>query len=141
TCLVDQLRIVGQSNTLSGLRGTWLGTRDSLASDRYCPEHWIDQPTGISAPTKFTLKLGGEIWRIHKSDADDWPSMPHAHRVQGREKLDLITGRLWYDRNRSDGTVKERVLDELQSEVAYRWPEVAISSRYSSEIRRPVLPR
>ncbi len=34
--------------------------------------------------------------RVHKADADDWPSDLHAHSlINPREKLDLYTGRVY----------------------------------------------
>jgi hypothetical protein len=39
-----------------------------------------------------TIKEGGKQWRIHLSDADDWPSKPHAHFYAGNLKLDLRNG-------------------------------------------------
>jgi hypothetical protein len=32
------------------------------------------------------LRVNGERWRIHKSDADPNPSNPHAHCVAGKHK-------------------------------------------------------
>ena len=51
-------------------------------------------------------KLNGAHWEIHLSDADDWPSKPHAHNVETGLKLDLRTGDL-YDprRKRKDAFV------------------------------------
>lgn len=138
--LVRQLRVLGPDNALSDLRGNWLGSADSLAKPRHCPEHWIEETAGLSSSTQFTLKMGGASWRVHKSDADPWPSTPHAHRLGGREKVDLVTGQLWYYRKRSGGRVAHDVLTALQAEVAVRWPDVTITSMCSSEIRRPAPP-
>lgn len=30
-------------------------------------------------------RVGGEVWRVHKGDADPYPSQPHAHCVGGRK--------------------------------------------------------
>lgn len=32
-------------------------------------------------------KVKGEIWRVHKYDADPFPSNPHAHCVGGRDRF------------------------------------------------------
>lgn len=44
---------------------------------------------------EITLKSGGEIWCIHKGDRDPFPSSPHAHNVETKEKLDLSNGLLY----------------------------------------------
>ena len=42
-----------------------------------------------------TIKTGGEIWRIHKNDADPFPSVPHAHNLETGVVLHLGTGDLY----------------------------------------------
>jgi hypothetical protein len=37
------------------------------------------------------VKHKNEIWRIHKTDSDPFPSKPHAHNVESDLKLDLRT--------------------------------------------------
>jgi hypothetical protein len=32
-------------------------------------------------------KVDGEVWQVHKTDADPFPSKPHAHCVGGRENF------------------------------------------------------
>jgi hypothetical protein len=55
-------------------------------------------PDGQRLLLEWEVKHNG-IWRIHKSDPDDvFPSDPHGDRVDGPEKLDLYTGRV-YDVN------------------------------------------
>lgn len=46
------------------------------------------------------LKSGGQVWTIHKNDADPWPSDPHAHLEGSPYKLDLSTGVLYLKRER-----------------------------------------
>jgi hypothetical protein len=46
------------------------------------------------------FKVGGEIWRVNKNDADPFPSTPHAHCISGRDRfigctLHLGTGELF----------------------------------------------
>jgi len=42
-----------------------------------------------------TIKVKGEIWRIHKSDKDPCPSNPHAHNLEAGYKLHLGSGDLF----------------------------------------------
>ena len=47
---------------------------------------------------KARFKAAGQIWVIHKYDADPFPSNPHAHQLEDNLKLDLSNGN--YFRNR-----------------------------------------
>ncbi|MEM5433476.1 conserved hypothetical protein [Cupriavidus taiwanensis] len=38
------------------------------------------------------FKVSGEVWRVHKSDADPYPSNPHAHCVGGAKRCTLHLG-------------------------------------------------
>jgi hypothetical protein len=49
--------------------------------------------------TEQTIKTKGEIWQIHKSDVDAFPSVPHAHNYETGVVLHLGSGDM-YDRNR-----------------------------------------
>ena len=42
--------------------------------------------------TKVRVKAKGQIWIIHKNDADPRPSNPHAHNLEQNIKLDLGNG-------------------------------------------------
>jgi hypothetical protein len=45
------------------------------------------------------IKHKGEIWVIHKNDADPWPSNPHAHNMEQGYKLHLGNGDLYDYKN------------------------------------------
>lgn len=54
------------------------------------------------------FKVSGEIWRVHLSDADPFPSSPHAHCIGGTKrivgcKLHLGTGQLFSAKNKPMG--------------------------------------
>jgi hypothetical protein len=54
---------------------------------------------GLSLLQK-SYRLRGEVWQVHKGDADPYPSNPHAHCIEGRRfyeglKLHLGTGDLY----------------------------------------------
>ncbi|MCT0216880.1 hypothetical protein KQ298_11170 [Synechococcus sp. CS-1330] len=58
-------------------------------------------PSGIPRLlTERTVKVKGEIWRVHTNDADGFPSIPHAHNYETGVVLDLGNGAM-YDRNRN----------------------------------------
>lgn len=54
-------------------------------------------PSGVvRAAYEATIKRDGCIWRIHKNDADPYPSNPHAINIESGLKLDLSTGDLYF---------------------------------------------
>ena len=53
-------------------------------------------PAGVQqALDEERVKHNGEIWTIHKSDKDPFPSNPHAHNYEKRLKMDLGSGELY----------------------------------------------
>jgi hypothetical protein len=76
-------------------------------------------------------RLRGEVWRVHKGDADPYPSNPHAHCVDGRrfyqgKKLHLGTGEL-YDRAHATGfRYPPRDFARLCEMIAPKFPGIAL---------------
>ena len=69
--------------------------------------------------TEKTLKVKGEIWQIHKNDADPFPSVPHAHNYAAGVAMDLGTGEMFDTRNRqSVGKIGCKKLLRLRGELA-----------------------
>lgn len=50
--------------------------------------------------TEQTVKVKGEIWQVHKNDADSFPSVPHAHNYASGLSLHLGTGELFKKRDK-----------------------------------------
>jgi len=73
--------------------------------------------------TEKTVRHGGEIWRIHKCDADPFPSNPHAHNVETGLKLDLATGGLYLKKQ----LVKTITMKELQ-DIRKKATELGVDS-------------
>lgn len=48
--------------------------------------------------TEQTVRVKGEVWVIHKNDADPFPSTPHAHNYESGISLHLGTGELFIKR-------------------------------------------
>lgn len=60
--------------------------------------HFVDAE-GYSIIQK-DFRVRGDVWRVHKYDADPFPSSPHAHCIEGRAfykggKMHLGTGELY----------------------------------------------
>jgi hypothetical protein len=67
---------------------------------------------------EVTVKRDGCIWRIHKNDADPFPSNPHAHNVESGLKLDLSTGALYFRSQPSGKRISRKHLDFIRTEAA-----------------------
>jgi hypothetical protein len=75
-----------------------------------------------------TIKCDGQIWRIHKNDADPFPSNPHAHNLETGLKLDLSTGALYLGSKPAGGTFKRKHLKTLRhvaEEKGFKLPPLA----------------
>ncbi len=68
----------------------------------------------LRALNEETVKNQGQIWRIHKSDIDPFPSNPHAHNLEKKLTLDLSTGDL-YIKRRLAGKMKKNDLIAIRS--------------------------
>lgn len=67
------------------------------------------------------IKVNGEIWVVHKYDADPFPSSPHAHNYQTKMKLHLGSGELF--RGRSNvGTISSGTLNSIRSQIGNTIP-------------------
>lgn len=62
------------------------------------------------------IKFKGEIWTIHKNDADPFPSNPHAHNYAEGLSLHLGDGRLFRKR-KEQGRLSMKKLLELRERV------------------------
>jgi hypothetical protein len=70
---------------------------------KFLAEVVLDEPVLPNLPlllTEKTVKLSGEVWRIHKNDVDPFPSVPHAHNYAAGVVLHLGTGEIFDTRNR-----------------------------------------
>lgn len=71
----------------------------------------------------------GLRWRVHKNDADPFPSRPHAHCVAGQErfvgcKLHLGTGQLFRGRKPQPRKLSPQCLRELKDAVRKKIPDI-----------------
>jgi hypothetical protein len=67
------------------------------------------------------VKLRGEIWSVHKTDADPFPSNPHAHNYERSLKLHLGNGDLYLRRERKPcGHMERKNLMKLRDLVVQK---------------------
>lgn len=62
---------------------------------------------------KQEYRIDGVKWRIHKYDADPFPSLPHAHQVENNLKMDLSNGDCYRIR-KYVMTVKKKILLKIR---------------------------
>ena len=78
------------------------------------------------------FKVSGEVWRIHKSDADPLPSDPHAHCIGGAKrfvgcKLHFGTRELFSAKNDPLGRyLGESQFDRLIQLATKKFPDVPL---------------
>lgn len=68
--------------------------------------------------TEKTVKVKGEIWRVHKSDADSFPSNPHAHNCETGYKLHLGSGELFDSARNSKGKINKKKLKAVRDKLS-----------------------
>ena len=62
------------------------------------------------------VKHNGEIWMVHKNDADPHPPIPHAHNYDANLKLHLGNGDL-YDKKKIVGNVGKKSLIAIREKI------------------------
>jgi hypothetical protein len=102
-------------------------------------ENWIDIDVGINswqclADDRYILeedfKVSGDIWRVHLSDADPFPSAPHAHCIGGAKrfigcKLHLGNRQLFDSKNKPmDRRLEESQFARLIELVKPKFPNI-----------------
>ncbi len=94
----------------------------------------IETPLGIIPKEllvqfKVRIKSKGQIWIIHKYDADPFPSNPHAHDLINNIKLDLSNGKC-YRVKEYIYTIKRKDLllirQKVQKETSILLPELLV---------------
>ena len=106
-------------------QAAWVGNAGPFTKGK-CPEYIIiNRLAKESEVAPFTLKGGGYIWRVHKTDKDKWPSSPHAHDYQRGCKLSLDNGKVYDARTRgSIDRVDPEMLKELRLRARTYWPDL-----------------
>jgi hypothetical protein len=64
-----------------------------------------------------TTKQKNSIWRVHKNDADPWPSSWHAHNYQSGQVLDLKTGNIYSKNRKLIKKLKKKKLKKLKDNL------------------------
>jgi hypothetical protein len=88
--LLGQLRNGKIHERVVGPEREWLAN----FTHQRCPEYFVT-PFRVPAGRFVRIKLRGHIWVVHHNDPDPWPSKPHAHDYEQRQKLDLGSGQIF----------------------------------------------
>lgn len=76
----------------------------------------IVPPGVVRRLVEQTVRRNGEIWRIHRNDADPFPSNPHGHNLESGHKLHLGTGELFFGR-RLTGKISRKDLMAIREQL------------------------
>lgn len=76
-------------------------------------------------------RVSGEVWRVHKGDADPFPSRPHAHCIAGAKrfvgcKLHLGTAQLYKGRSPLDRFLPSKQFERLIDLIRPKFPKVVL---------------
>jgi hypothetical protein len=76
-------------------------------------------------------RVAGEVWQVHKFDADPFPSRPHAHCVGGRQKfiglkLHLGTRQLWNEPRAMDLFLPKKPFARLITMIQPKFPDIVL---------------
>jgi hypothetical protein len=76
-------------------------------------------------------RVSGEVWRVHKGDADPYPSKPHAHCIGGAQrfvgrKLHLGTAELFDGRRALGRFLYRKQFDALIELIRPKFPGVTL---------------
>lgn len=76
-------------------------------------------------------RVNGEVWRVHKSDADPFPSIPHAHCVHGPARykgctLHLGTRELFRKRTGLGRYMSKKHFAALIEQIRPKFPDIKL---------------
>ncbi|WP_156355709.1 hypothetical protein [Achromobacter sp. 2789STDY5608615] len=76
-------------------------------------------------------RVGGEVWQVHKNDADPYPSRPHAHCISGPARLrgctlHLGTAELFRGRQGLNRYLAQRQFDALIDRIRPKFPGITL---------------
>jgi hypothetical protein len=121
-CLLGQLRSGKSSGRSNSPEREWLAS----LTRQQCPEYFIGSCT-FSAGKFIKCKLGGYIWIVHPFDVDPWPSKPHAHNYDQRQKLNLSSGEIFsLPARKPVGKLRSEELLSIRKEISLRLPNLAL---------------
>lgn len=77
------------------------------------------------------LRVNGVVWRVHKSDADPYPSKPHAHCIAGAKRflgytLHLGTAQLFEKRRPLDRYLSSDEFERLIALIQPKFPDISL---------------
>lgn len=77
------------------------------------------------------FRVSGEVWRVHKNDADPFPSSPHAHCIGGAKRfigctLHLGTGALFRQRESLGRRLESKQFARLIELIRPKFPGITL---------------
>lgn len=100
---------------------------------------WVDATVGVMEMVlangwgilEEDYRVKGEVWRVHKGDADPYPSQPHAHCVGGAKRfvgltLHLGTGELYDGRKALGRFLHPDQFERLIVMIRPKFPDIEL---------------
>lgn len=90
---------------------------------------WIDTQGRYRLEKDF--RVDGEVWRVHKNDADPFPSKPHAHCMAGKKRyigctVHLGTAERYFGREASGEYLDKKQFDRLINLIKPKFPGLVL---------------
>lgn len=109
---------------------------DAILEDK---DDFVDVTVGVSQWTneeglhflEEDYRVKGEVWRVHKGDADPYPSRPHAHCIGGSArfvgcKLHLGTRELFNGSKPLGRYLHQKQFDTLIGLIRPKFPDITL---------------
>lgn len=93
------------------------------------PSEWFNENGNHILEQDY--RVNGEVWRVHKSDADPYPSKPHAHCIAGAKRfigctLHLGTGILYEKRTSLNRRLDRDQFERLIKLIQPKFPDIKL---------------
>ncbi|MBD7990718.1 hypothetical protein H9643_08030 [Ochrobactrum sp. Sa2BUA5] len=93
-------------------------------------DNWIEDDEGRITIQK-DYRVGGTVWQVHKTDADPFPSWPHAHCVGGQAryiglKLHLGTAKLYDGPQITEWRLRKKEFGRLIELIQPKFPNIKL---------------
>ncbi len=91
--------------------------------------HWVNAKGAFLNEADY--RVGGDVWRVHKGDADPFPSKPHAHLIAGQKrfvgcKLHLGTAELYNGTRGLGRFLYKHQFERLITLIRPKFPDVKL---------------
>lgn len=128
--VVRTVRYIPPESDKEWPEGTFIDTDDGVVAVHLGEDLFYETADGRVLVQK-DYRVAGEVWQVHKADADPFPSHPHAHCVGGRQKfiglkLHLGTRQLWNGPRAMDLFLPKKPFARLITMIQPKFPGIVL---------------